>query len=420
MRADGGWSPALPVTRPSNFGIRIRMEYPAPRRQELTMSRTPRILRQSNTNFRNSARQGASPQQRVVLDPARSNIAGKYFLSDVPGATVPATRLSTILANLDQDKKLSEIALEYLRQQGYFALRNLASGETTYEEFSNLARIEQGRRESAAAEIRQKEEAERLRTVAESAAKEAARTAEYERQRLIQESDPKYIAKVKNQQLRARYGLDQFIEKESFNRLMGILHRIDGGTRFSDEDVLWLTTEGSDYYSDELRFEFHSREATFFASEFVRTRDPWNAVNASGHYRKCDGAGAAHGLLERVSLEGLKSPKLKSAVRTTHGGAMRDLGRFEEAIRYGAEAHAIMDKDFRPCTLLGAVNFELGNYETARDWYAKAAERGASERSIDDELRGIYMRADKSKRDEIRAFLLREDPVRYKWARNLR
>jgi hypothetical protein len=79
----------------------------------------------------------------------------------------------------------------------------------------------QGRRESAAAEVRQKEEAERLRAIAESAAKEAARMAEYERQRRIQESDPKYLAKVKNQRLRARYGLDQFIEKESFNRLMG-------------------------------------------------------------------------------------------------------------------------------------------------------------------------------------------------------
>lgn len=99
---------------------------------------------------------------------------------------------------------------------------------------------------------------------------------------------------------------------------------------------------------------------------------------------------------------------------------MRDLGRFDEALRYGTEAHAMTERDFRPCTLLGAVNFELGNYETARDWYAKAADRGASERSIDAELRSIYMRADKSKRDEIRAFLIREDPVRYGWVRSLR
>lgn len=384
------------------------------------MSRIPRILRQPNPNFRSHGHPGPGTQQRVVVDSGRSAIAGKYFLSDVPGAAVPASRLSTILENIERGKQLSATALEYLRQRGYAALVGLATGKSSYEEFSIPARAEQEEREAAAADARRKEEAERLRAIAESAAREAARMVEFERQRRIRESDPKYLAKVKNQGLRAKYGLDRFIEKESFNRLMGILHRIDGGARFSDEDVLWLTTEGSEYYSDELRFEYHAREAAFFATEFARTRDPWNAVNASGHFRKCDGAKAAHELLESVASDTLKTPKLKSAVRTTHGGVMRDLGRFDEAIRYGIEAHAITDGDFRPCTLLGAVNFELGNYESARDWYAKAAVRGASERSIDDELRGIYMRADKSKRDEIRTFLIREDPVRYKWANSLR
>ena len=99
---------------------------------------------------------------------------------------------------------------------------------------------------------------------------------------------------------------------------------------------------------------------------------------------------------------------------------MCDLGRFDEALRYGAEAHAITERYFRPCTLLGAVNFELGNYETVRDWYAKAADRGASERSFDAELQSIYKRADKAKKDAIRAFLIREDPIRYRWANGLR
>ena len=304
------------------------------------MSIIPRILRQPNPNFRGHGRPGPGTQQRVVVDPGRSAIAGKYFLSDVPGAAVPASRLSTVLENIERGKQLSAAALEYLRQRGYAALVGLATGESSYEEFSIPARAEQEKREAATADARRKEEAERLRAIAESAAREAARTAEFERQRRIRESDPKYLAKVKNQGLRAKYGLDRFIEKESFNRLMGILHRIDGGARFSDDDVLWLTTEGSEYYSDELRFEFHAREAEFFAAEFARSRDPWNAVNASGHFRKCDRSGAAHELLESVAADALKTHKLKSAVRTTHGGVMRDLGQFDEALRYGTEAHA--------------------------------------------------------------------------------
>jgi len=211
------------------------------------MSRTPRILRQPNPNFRSHGRPGPGPQQRVVVDSGRSAIAAKYFLSDVPGAVVPASRLNTALENIDRSKQLSATALEYLRQQGYAALISFVTGESSYEEFSIMARAEQENREAAAADARQKEESERLRAIAESAAREAARTAEYERQRRIQESDPKYLAKVKNQELRAKYGLDLFIEKESFNRIMGILHRIEGGARFNDEDVLWLTTEGSEY-----------------------------------------------------------------------------------------------------------------------------------------------------------------------------
>ena len=41
--------------------------------------------------------------------------------------------------------------------------------------------------------------------------------------RLARESDPKYIAKIKNQQLRARYGVDSFVEPDCFGQLMGIL-----------------------------------------------------------------------------------------------------------------------------------------------------------------------------------------------------
>ncbi len=88
-------------------------------------------------------------------------------------------------------------------------------------------------------------------------------------------------------------------------------------------------------------------------------------------------------------------------------------------MRLGNQAHEITPKDFRPCTLLGAVNFELGHYDIGRDWYAKAIERGATERSIDYDLRGILLRADPSKREEIKAFLLNEDPARYRWVNNL-
>ena len=215
-----------------------------------------------------------------------------------------------------------------------------------------------------------------------------------------------------------RYGLDQFIKKQFFAHLMSILHRLDGGNRLSDKDILWFTTEGKDYYTKPLQAAFHEREAKFYTAEYKRTNDPWNAVNASGHYRKCKQAKKAHDLLTLIPAGRQKAPKLNSAICTTHGGVMRDLNRFDEALKFGSQAHVLTPKDFRPCTLLGAVNIEIGNYLAGLEWYEKAEERGASKHSIDYDLRGIILRADKAKREGMKAFLLREDPERYKWVRS--
>jgi len=37
----------------------------------------------------------------------------------------------------------------------------------------------------------------------------------------------------------------------------------------------------------------------------------------------------------------------------------------------GKEAHLLTPRDFRPCTLLGAVNVEIGNYDLGQSWYKK-------------------------------------------------
>lgn len=390
------------------------------------MSRIPRILRQAQPNFRNSPRYGTEQPKRVVADQSRIDLASKYFVADLPGATIPATRLHNILENLEQGRQLPLGALTFLQEQGLFALQQLARGEITYEAFCKTTSEEKAKRKQWAEAKRQIEETAWLRRLEEEKAQEAIRKAKYERDRQRaeearrqRESDPKYIAKMKNQQLRIRYGLDQFIEKQFFARLMNILHRLDGGNRLTEEDNLWLITEGEDYYTEILKTAFHEREAEFYKVEYQRTSDPWNAVNASGHYRKCKQAKKAHELLTSIPAARQKAPKLNSAICTTHGGVMRDLSRFDEALKFGSQAHDLTPKDFRPCTLLGAVNFELGNYDVGKDWYIKSIERGASERSIDYDLRGIFLRADKAKREEIRAFLLREDSERYKWIRNL-
>ncbi|MCB1797697.1 MAG: hypothetical protein KDI67_02335 [Gammaproteobacteria bacterium] len=351
--------------------------------------------------------------------PNPTDLPQRYFVNDLPGSTIPASRLRGILDKLQEGRPLTTNGFDYLQQLGLTALGQLARGEITYEMFREIAAPEQAKREQVVEAERQAKHASMLAKAAEQKAREAEYLAQKEAERLARESDPKYIAKMKNRALRARYGIDMFIEQEHFPKLMNILHRFDDGKRLTDDDVLWMTTEGRDYFSEMLRAAFHEREAEFYSGEYRRTNDPWNAVNASGHYRKCSEARKAHDLLTSIPAERQKAPKLRSAIATTHGGVMRDLKRLDEALEFGNQAHALTSEDFRPCTLLGAVNFELGHYDIAREWYAKAIERGATERSIDSDLRGIFLRAAPAKREEIKAFLLREDPARYRWVNNL-
>ena len=97
------------------------------------------------------------------------------------------------------------------------------------------------------------------------------------------------------------------------------------------------------------------------------------------------------------------------------GGALRDLRRHDEAKRSGIEAHGLTPPDYRPCTLLGAVHMEMGDYTTGADWYEKAEARGATQDSIDRELQSILDAASKDQRARMEAVLKARDTHRYNW-----
>ena len=347
-------------------------------------------------------------------------LASYYFVSDLSGSTIPSSRLREILERLEEQKTVSSHSLDYLRKLGLSALEKFAQRELTYEVFRQLAEVEKNQRERVAEEHRQAKQIAKALQEAEKEARYKAYQAQLKAERIAYESSPQYIAKTRNKALRERYEIHGFIEQRHFARLMNILRRIDEAKRLVDDDMLWLATKGQEYFTPPLRKAFHHTEAQFFASEYERTLDPWHAVNASGHYRKCAQPSKANALLGSIPIERLKAPKLRSAIATTHGGVMRDLNELNQAMQLGTQAHQLTPEDFRPCTLLGAVNFELGSYEAGQEWYAKAVKRGAEQRVIDYDLRGILLRATAAKRKEIEQFLLRQDQARYQWIKNLR
>jgi len=347
------------------------------------------------------------------------DIAHHFCVSDIPGATIPATRLGKVLGSIYEERPLTVMSLEYLLEQNLSGLHQLATGQITYETYLVAAGAAQQVRMQAAETERQAKEAARLAREAEWERKYKLESEAAEAARIVRESDPKYIAKMKSQALRSKYGMD-YIDPPLFPRMMTILKCVDSGGRLAENDVVWLKTVAQEYFTEELQEAFHLREAEFFTGEYRRTQDPWNVVNASGHYRKCCRPDAALDLLDSASAGRLKDPKIKSAMCTTRGGVMRDMGQLNEARQFGEQGHEFKPQDFRPCTLLGAVHMELGNFGEAQDWYAKAEKCGASERSIDADLRSIFQRADHVKREAIKAFLLAEDPNRYRWVNDKR
>lgn len=329
------------------------------------------------------------------------DLAKRYWVTDVPGAQMPGTPLTKALESIAKGQPLRDSDKSYLITLGLHALVEFAGAIVSEEQFNQRAQAE---REIRIAEGAAKRKAEQARMEAEHKREEAERI----RRQSINR---------KTRELRRKYGVDFFVEEHHFGRLMSILRKLDGGSRLSELDTVWLNTEGRDYRSDEILHAHHRLEADFCLAEYKRTNDLWQAVNASGHLRKCDASREASELLATIPEGRLKQPKLKSAVRTTHGGALRDLGRYTEALKLGEEAHALLPDNFRPCTLLGAIHMEMGDIGAGHEWYCKAEERGAKPDSIESDLRSVLARMSAEKREEAISELLRIDPAGYGWLR---
>ncbi|OED50709.1 hypothetical protein ACH42_00770 [Endozoicomonas sp. (ex Bugula neritina AB1)] len=357
-----------------------------------------------------------------------ANLAEKYYVKDCSGASIPGSALSNILERIEKQQPISVIGQEYLRQNNLQALLSFVRKEVDFTLFLQLGENELPiRAEARKATLIKQKEAEQTRLIKlevhrkEQIKREEILAAE-RHERLMQaaaerrayENDPRTIARKQARQLRDDYELDFFIKKHDYKRVMSILRRLNQGFRLVEIDIAWLSAN-EQFYTYAVKRRFHENEAIFYQTEYKEHGGLWSAVNACSHYRKADLPQKGDDLLATVNKSENIIPKLKSALLTTHGGAKRDLHQRTEAIELGEEAHQTTPRNFRPCTLLGAIHMESGYYEAGQEWYQKAIERGFSEHAMDSELKSIYRKADPSAQNAMREFLIKEDPSRYRW-----
>jgi hypothetical protein len=319
--------------------------------------------------------------------PTAHDIARHFHLSHIAGALCPP--MSDILEALFRGRPLTDDELSHLKNKAPDDLYRLASGQLTFDAYIGPAR-------AAAAEF-----------AARKASEEAAEAA-----RIARESDPEYIAMMQQQSLYRKYGVS-LTDKSLMPRMTKLLQLIDAGKRLPQDELVWLSTEARSFH-EATSGGLSSSRSRIPCRPVSAYRDPWNVINASGHYRKCRRAETALELLDSLALDRLKHPKVRSAVLTTHGGVMRDLNRRPKQFRWvrrrtplclETTAHALC---LAPCTWSSASLNVVAHGMKKRASAARPKEhRFRTAKHLSTPGCG--------RREAMKRFLLAEDPHRYRW-----
>ena len=393
------------------------------------MTRSRFFKKTYHSNYRGKVSVEDAVKHQTYLDDMRKD-AVFYCVDHIESSMIPHSMLHKIIQKLKtkQNDSLTLPEKAYLVRQNLNALHSLVEGKISFNQY---------KKEVVNDRIKHKEhlEAERLRLEKlreleliqlkkqqEKLAQErkVREQAERERRKKL-ESDPKYIERQKEKNLIKKYDIYLYdIVDKHRSKLINILKLLDNNQRLSEQDAIWLNSEGRQFFTDELKIKFHRVEADFYLNEYKTTKLHWHAINASSQLRKAKASKEAEKFLENTEISLNKNKKLLSAYFTTLGGVKRDIRKVDTAIECGVKAHENNSQDYRPCTLLGAIYMENHEYTLGHDWYSKARDRGAPEKSINADLRSILLKLDKSKRVEMIASLLKKDPYLYSWLKDIK
>jgi len=391
------------------------------------MTRNKFFKNSYRSNYRGKVTVEDALKHQTYLDDMKKD-AVFYCVDHIESSMIPHSMLHKIIQKLKtkQNDSLTLPERAYLVRQNLNALYSLVEGKISFNQYKKesandrakyIERLEEERirlekvRELECIELQKQQE----KLLQERRAREQA---ERERRKKL-ESDPKYIERQKEKNLIKKYDIYSYdILSKHRSKLVNILKLLDNNQRLPEQDAIWLNSEGREFFTDEVKIKFHRVEADFYINEYKTTKLHWHAINASSQLRKAKASKEAENFLENTEISLNKNKKLLSAYFTTLGGAKRDIRKVDTAIECGVKAHENNSQDYRPCTLLGAIYMENHEYTLGHDWYSKARDRGAPEKSINADLRSILLKLDKSKRLEMIASLLKKDPYLYGWLKS--
>jgi hypothetical protein len=214
--------------------------------------------------------------------------------------------------------------------------------------------------------------------------------------------------------LKRRYKAESFRDPSPLTPLYKILLTLESSKPLDKADLSWLR---KNQLPGPYR-AYASYEAQKCEERFKETRDPWDAVQASKFWRMAGqptkALAATTGLAEKANVT---NSRLKAAVLTTRGGAFRDLRKLDDAETCGRQAVHLNPQSFHPHMLLGAVYYQKGDPKKGDEHFAIAEKLGAKPALQDMQRKAAVSQADEPERRIVAQYLLRKDPVKYRWAK---
>lgn len=182
-----------------------------------------------------------------------ADLAERYLLEDLPGASQLGARLNGILLKIDAGEQVTSLQRHFLVTTGLNALTGLTDGKITQTEFRALAKQELAVRIEEAS-------AKAVKDAAERAACAEAQAAAIKEIFAARARDPVLRRKREARELRQRFGIG-YVESEDYPRVMALLRQVANRQRLKAEDFAWLKTEADYCWTDALQKAFHALEA---------------------------------------------------------------------------------------------------------------------------------------------------------------
>lgn len=224
-------------------------------------------------------------------------------------------------------------------------------------------------------------------------------------QQKIQEEQARLEAKslIEYNDLKIKYEIKSSNYNTITSPLYIILLKIDSKEELDQDDINWLEHD-----------KLYMIIAIYYEIKFLHSNDLWDLVKACKYFRESNNPLKA---IEVLDNKNTSDKKLMAAIRTTCGGAYRDINEIDKAETCAFEAIKANNTSFYPYNLLGALYYQKGMLEEGDEYFNRAIELGSSTRIRDSEIRKSMDQAGKDEKIRIAEYMLSKDPQKYGWVK---